>query len=264
MKHHIKVTHSSGLFSCFSQRLSAIIHYANVHKSFPDSIDSSEQFGLYKEDPSIDITNILFKDIGNTDITYEEYIYFTDQFTDYSKLQYNYFNLLINKYFSISQFVQEKITYFNKTYNINYNNLCSVLYRGNDKRLECKLATPEMFIDKASIIKTNDPSVNFFVQTDDSIFLQMFIEKFPNDTIYLKELPTISNDSMSVTQSLPIDNRLNHAIELLAAINIVSRCEYMITHSGNCGYWAALYRGHPRGIIQHFTNEIGANYGWIQ
>jgi len=55
----LKVTWNCGLFSCFSQRLGAIISYANNNKQFPDIIDSSTQFETYKTNINEDITNYL-------------------------------------------------------------------------------------------------------------------------------------------------------------------------------------------------------------
>jgi len=261
MIHKIKVTHNSGLFSCFSQRLSAIIKYANENKVFPDIVDSSEQFLMYKTDKSVDITETLIQNLDNK-ISFTKPIHFTDQFTDYSKLDFSLLNPIIGKYFSISDIVKNRLNKFIVDYDIDFFDTCSIFYRGNDKRLECKLATPEMFIEKAQTIKNYKKSIKFLVQTDDTDFLNQFTSTF-KDSIYFRELPTIHNKSMSVSGSLPENQRLNHAIDLLAAVNIVARCKYLVTHSGNCGYWASLYRGGPDGIIQHFTNEANENYGWI-
>lgn len=262
MTHTVKVTHNAGLFSCFSQRLSAIIRYANQNKTFPDYVDSSEQFRMYKVDPSIDITDSLIQP-SKILIPYGGYVHFTDQFTDYSNLDYTRLNPIISKYFTVSDIVYNQLNNFINKYNIDLSNSCSIFYRGNDKRTECQLATPETFIQKAQIVRENYPSIKFFVQTDDSRFLNLFMDIF-KDAIYLKELQTISNDSMSVSASLPREERLEHAINLLAAVNVVARCKYLITHSGNCGYWACLYRGNSNNIIQHFTSESNKAYGWLK
>lgn len=263
MTHILKVTHNAGLFSCFSQRLSAIISYANKNQIFPQHIDSSEQFSMYKPSPEIDVSNILIKSIDSS-IQYREHLHFTDQFTDYAKLNFSALNPIISKYFSISDTVKERLNYLIQAYDIDFFDTCSIFYRGNDKRLECELATKETFIEKASIIKKHNKNIKFLVQTDDSSFLEAFQNQF-QDSISFRELHTIADGSMSVSASLPQHQRLHHAIDLLAAVNVVSRCKYLVTHSGNCGFWACLYRGSSEGIIQHFTSESSQDYhGWLK
>lgn len=95
----------------------------------------------------------------------------------------------------------------------------------------------------------------------DFLFLEKCKKNF--ELIFIKEIPTINNPDTSVTFTISQDLRLEFAIDLIAAINIAAKCKILITHSGNCGYWAALYRGYSSGLVQHFTNEKGNNYGWI-
>jgi|688.fasta_scaffold03590_19 hypothetical protein len=256
------VTHNAGLFSCMSQRLRAIIVYANEHKIFPKIVDSSQQFMLYKQNQDNDITNFFLDQDIPQELSYTEHIDFTDQFTDYSKLNFNILSPIINQYFFPSNFVTKKVLYFENKYNIQYSNLCSVFYRGNDKALECKLATHDDFIKRAKIVKNLNRNIRFLVQTDDLVFLQLFLAEFEN-SIHIAELPAINRPSTSVTALLDVNNRINFAIDFIAAVIVVSRCNIMITHSGNCGYWASLYRGSSTNIIQHFTNEANNNYGWI-
>ena len=256
------VTHNAGLFSCMSQRLRSIIVYANEHKMFPQIVDSSQQFMLYKQHQDNDITSFFLDQYTPQKLSYKEHINFTDQFTDYAKLNFDVLNPIISQYFFPSNFVTAKVLYFENKYNIQYDNLCSVFYRGNDKALECKLATHDDFIKRAKIVKSLNENVRFLVQTDDLVFLQLFLAEFEN-SIHISELPSINQPSTSVTALLDVNNRINFAIDLIAAVIIVSKCNIIITHSGNCGYWASLYRGHSTNIIQHFTNEANDNYGWI-
>jgi hypothetical protein len=128
---------------------------------FPQIVDSSQQFMLYKQHQDNDITSFFLDQYTPQKLSYKEHINFTDQFTDYAKLNFDVLNPIISQYFSPSNFVTSKVLYFENKYNIQYNNLCSVFYRGNDKALECKLATHDDFIKRAKIVKSLNENIRF-------------------------------------------------------------------------------------------------------
>ena len=86
----VVVNHNGGFFSCCSVKLDNIIEFINKNKRPPTTVDSSQQFNLYKKGPG-DITYEYFEHYNNiTDITINypinyKHIY---QFIDYSKLDY--------------------------------------------------------------------------------------------------------------------------------------------------------------------------------
>ena len=49
-------------------------------------------------------------------------------------------------------------------------------------------------------------------------------------------------------------DRFIHAQYLLAAMNLISRCDTVITHTGNIGYWQALFRGNLKDFYQDVTH----------
>lgn len=256
MTRTLKVTHNAGLFSCFSQRLSAIIHYGYQYKMYPDEVDSSVQFDMYKAPGDGDITKYLLKPAVGT-IPFIEGVHFTDQFTDYSRLGIDLLNPLVDHYFGISDMARYSYRDMITKYGITLDNTCSILYRGNDKITECALGSYEQYGDRVQKLLQAEPQLDLLVQTDDTMFLDYFCGRYKS-TIYIKEMPTIADKSLSVSAVLPRDKRLSHAIDLLAAINVVAGCKYLVTHTGNCGYWAALYRTHTSNIIQFDPTN-----GWL-
>jgi hypothetical protein len=255
-----------GFFSCCSQRLGQIIRYANNNQRFPDCVDSSRQFSLYKPvEPStektIDITHKFF----NQQMVpkFDQKIQFTDQFTDYKKINYALTYPIIKSYFNPSHEVISRINLYEKQYGFDYENTCGIFYRGNDKIKECGLASYKEYAQRALEIQSTNPKMKFFVQTDDSLFVEYFEQQFHNDCFHIKELPKIHDANSAVTYQLNRENRLSHAIDLVSVVNILAKCKTIIVHSGNCAYWTALYRGKPDGIIQHFTNEHRNQDRWI-
>ena len=262
MNNILTVTHNAGFFSCCTQRLRRIIDFCNVNRICP-IVDSSKQFLFYKTDPSLDITNYFFKDNNEMDIKINDHIFFSsykdkvdhhsDQFLDYTSLNLGQINPFILKYFQVSDEVNRKINYFEKKYSIEYINLCSIFYRGGDKFQETLIGSYEIFIDKAKDVSRQHPNIKFLVQTDDDNFLNKFMESFPG-SLYLNELHRTAN-KVAVHYEIPLHLRLNEAINFLAVTNIVSKSKIIITHSGNCGLWAILFRNNVNNVIQYLQNN---------
>lgn len=255
----LKITHNSGFFSCFSKRLEGIVWFLNKNKSLPDKVDSSEQFSLYKENNLDDITSLYFKD-NNINIKYKYHVNFHNdmQFLNYKELDFNSLNPIIEKYFSPSKNVSDQVLFYKKKYNINYENTCAVFYRGNDKFTETNIAPYENFILKAKEIKNNNQNIKFLVQSDETEFIEAFLNEF-SDSIIIEEVPHMDRKNSSISDELDRNKRSEFGINFFGAVLIVSKCKYIITHSGNCGLWAILYRGDCNGIYQWLNNSWDYN-----
>jgi len=83
----------------------------------------------------------------------------------------------------------------------------------------------------------------------------MFLEKFPN-SIIIEELPRLKKQITVMHHHIPRENRVDFGINLLASTVLVSRCKIMVTHSGNCGLWAVLFRGNTKNTFQFITASV--------
>ena len=50
-------------------------------------------------------------------------------------------------------------------------------------------------------------------------------------------------------------NKLLHAQQFLAVMQLISKCKYLINHSGNVARWLILYRGNTNNTIQYYENR---------
>lgn len=259
-KQILKVVHNAGFFSCSTLRLIAIMMYYNEHGYLPDVVDSTEQWAFFKENTEQNLIPMLFADSdiqipfdGPRMMTYEPR---EVSFTDYSKLLLNNINPFVEKYFSPSETVQHIISGYEKDYNLDYNNLCAVFYRGNDKKRECDIIPYQEFIEKAQEVLNNNPGIRFLVQPDETEFLEAFTKAFPDGCVWFKETPHMRRKDSAIFYELPLHKRPEHACMYLAAIIAISKCKHLITHSGNGGMWAVLYRGHYNNVYQFLTEHI--------
>jgi len=248
----IKVRHNAGMCSCFTVRLISIIKYWNKFNKLP-MVDSSEQLYYYKDESGADLMPRYFGEYNERgDLPQRIEInedYMDIQWLPYRAFNFDSLNYLIKKYFMPTKEVKDLVEMFIDKYDLR-ENICTVFYRGNDKYLETKIASHQEFIDKAKEIK----GVRYLVQTDELEFLQAFREEFPN-ALFIVETTALSKFNGSVQFVLPKNERPAHGINFLAALIVHSRSQHLITHSGNCGLWSVLYRGHGRNIHQYCNGQ---------
>ena len=254
----VTIHHSSGFFSCCSMRLHEIIKYFNNNKFLPNVVDSSDQFGWYKLNPSRDITFDYFEHYNNSNnIEYIQNIDYDQdyQFSDYSILDYNNISPFIKKYFSPSLEVNNIIVYLEKKYNINYDNICVLFYRGNDKITETNLSSYDDYITYSKELINKNPETIFFIQSDETEFIAKLTSTFPNNSFYMKEEIRHMNKCRS-SVDICMKNNIDKFSKCFLAITIImSKCKYIFCGTGNCSIWIMLFRGNNKNVYQFLNNK---------
>lgn len=256
----LQITHNAGFFSCCEVRLSEIVAYYNEHKRFPDKVDSSQQFANYKRGDE-DLMPLYFDSDRKLDAEYfggKRIDLTTDerywQFSDYKNIIHENTRLLMNSYFVLSRHAGGTAYNLRRKYNLDPENTCAVFYRGNDKNRETQIAPYEEFIQRAREVREKNPGIKFLVQPDETEFLEAFLAEFP-DAIYFHETPHMRKKDSVMFNEMPRGQRAEFGAKFLAAVLVLSQCKYLITHSGNCGLFCVLYRGHSDNVIQYLNGE---------
>ena len=267
--------HTAGFFSNCSVRLDQIVNFFNLENVLPESIDSSQQFKNYKEninDRREDLSKYFFDHVYVNESFSKTNFNRSFQYRKYKDFNFRTIIPYIEKFFSPSSIIKTIIDTLEKKYLINYENICAVYYRGNDKANETALGSYEVFFEKAQDVLRENPNIQFLVQTDELEFAQTFMQKFPNSISFEELVPINHNSKSSVHHTLIRSERKQHASYFLAAIIIISKAKHLITYSGNCGLWAVLYRGNGENVHQYLmrrrrnqiTGEITMGVGgWI-
>jgi hypothetical protein len=251
----MKSRHNAGFFSCCSIKLMDIVNFINFNKNIPDSVDSSQHFDLYKNNNNEDITYNYFEHYDNikTNIIYPINYHHENQFIDYSKLDYTNISPLIKKYFSPSKTINDIIDNMEKKYNLIYENICVLFYRGNDKIKETKLCGYNEYLKFANEIIIKNPHILFLIQSDESEFIEFMTDKFPANSFYFKdEIRHMKKCNNSVDLTMR-DTNSEFSKKYLAITIIMSKCKYIICGSGNCSIWIILYRNNNNNVIQNFN-----------
>ena len=229
-------------------KLHYIIKYFNEEKQLPDGVDSSEQFLIYKPLHMLnnDITYDFFKKPTNESIEYtSKIIYDWDAvMRPYNTLELDKLKPFIKRYFSPSDEILEISKNLTEKYNLDFNNLCAVYYRGTDKSREVTLDSVETFIDKMRALK----DITFLVQSDDQEFIDTIKSNFNNIII-------IEENYISSTKN-GIHNEFNGTMNYImikyffATLLLMSKCKYLIcSNSSNCSLWCMLYKGNSTNVL---------------
>jgi len=254
----LKTTHSCGFFSCCNVRLDNIINFINKNQSLPTCIDSSEQFGWYKENNNQDITYGYFEhydNIKNIEITFPIQYSEGYQFSNYNNLDYNKITPVINKYFHPSTEIFEIINNIEIKYNLNYKNICVLFYRGNDKNRETKKCNYSEYLTYANEILKLNSSIIFLIQSDETEFIESMTKHFSNNSIYFKDEIRHMNkcdDTVDIKMKLKI---YDFSKKYLAITIIMSKCKYIICGSGNCDQFIMFYRTNNINVIQNLNGK---------
>jgi hypothetical protein len=260
------ITHNAGFFSCCSVKLAQIIDYFNKHKHFPQ-VDSSKQFELYKNTDS-DITYDYFKDYNSIDIelpqTVNTSFHWDFQFVPYYNLDYCNIKPFMQKYFSPSNEINELVHKFQYKYNLQYDNICTIFFRGNDKCTETNLSNYDEYLIYANRILKQNPNILFLIQSDETEFIEFMLEQFPNNSFYFKdEIRHVRKCNNTVDRLLRSQN-YDFSKYYLAITIIMSKCKYIICGSGNCSMWIVLFRENANNIYQHLHRTHESESKWYE
>ena len=255
----IEPTENSGFFSNCTSRLEQIITYYNGITRPPTTIDSSQQFELYKPSdcpPEKSIIEQFFLEKVNGKISYFHPIMFQqkEQFTDYRKLPFKDIMPFVRRYFTPSQISDDIVIDLQKKYTIRPENTCVLFYRGNDKATETKLPPYEDYIARAQTILAKNPKTQFLIQSDETEFIEAMQKGLKNTFYFMDEIRHIRRSNTSVDLVNQEEN-YQYALQFLAIMNIMSRCQDVVCNSGNCSMWLVFFRGGVEGVQQYLDGN---------
>lgn len=251
------VNHNAGMFSCSTIALQSLMVFWNGYRKLPASFDRTNQYLYYKHKATDNLIPMLFKE-SDEPMRFDRQRYMTNsaaeqQFSDYKMIRFDDVMPFVHKYFMPSDIVLERVKYFEDAYYIDYANTCAVFYRNNDKGKETKCASYSDFIDKA----WNEQLLGkrFFVIPDELEFWNAWKEAWGN-SFKFDDLPLFPhNPEQSIFHQLDPKDLPDHAVNFFAQVLIAAKCKHVLTHSGNGGWWLALYRGNMDNVHQFLNGE---------
>jgi len=245
--------HNGGFFSCCSVRLHFLIEFFNKYKELPAVYITKKYFECNKSDPEEDLTFDYFVHYNNIycDIQYTRDIEFKEwyQYKQFNKLDLEGLLPFIQKYFTPTQKIIDIMKMMEDKYKIDYNNICVLFFRGNDKATEISLPSVDYYIEFGKIILEKNPNIKFLIQSDETNFINDMKEEFPNNLIFYDEIRHIYKKNTTVNKVFKETN-YQYSLYYFAITLIMSKCKYIICNAGNCSLWMLFYRQHTNNIYQ--------------
>ena len=231
-----------GFFSHCSLRLFSILQYYHLNnKKLPGSIIDSFEYNEYFQDNEMNIEIPTNKDYLFT------WLY---QFEPYKDVIYS-LTPFLEKYFSISKDIEDIIQKIEQEYNLDYENLCVLFYRGNNKHSDTDICDYRHFLDKTKE-EIRNPDIRFLIQSDEYGFIIEALTKFPNQSFYFKNYIKYLDP---IDKSTFVKNDVQYSKYFLAITIIMSRCKYIVCTSSNTSMWIMLFRGNTQNIIQYLYHR---------
>jgi hypothetical protein len=245
-----------GFFSCLSTCLWNLVELYTGHKIIPERIDFSRSFKDFKTEDQlsrqIDIYPLLFKR------SFLEAKLCTDVLLDHHTL---YSDAIIKKlslwaktFFMPADSIRKLQDDLCCKYSIDVNKTIVICIRGTDKATEIHNAPPDVYYALCNKILKSKRGFRIWIQTDQKQYQNYFLEKYSGQAFVIDELPVTTNSiALHLDRTLNFD-RFRHGQYLVAAMNLISLCHTVITHTGNIGYWLAIYRGNLKNFYQDTTH----------
>jgi hypothetical protein len=245
--------HQSGIYSSINcVRISLYTLISNC--IFPEKISFEHTLHWYKDYLNEDYYNFLYKtDLQNIDKINKNFNSKTFCATEvkHKDLDFKNYVPIENVYFLPSQQVLENIDLLVNKYNINYSNTLAVLHRGNDKWKESKLLSVETWIQ---VIEENyKEGQRILIQTDEDTVKQKLLNYFKDRCFFFEEMIFENSPDTNIKPNV---NKKEWSLNFESIMRIISKCNRIINHAGNCAMIPILYRGNTEGTVQIYNDEI--------
>ena len=247
----------AGFFSTTTLILFQLINAKKNSGINPIIIESSQVFSWYRYTNNnifFDFFKILNLDsLTNLSLIDFDYQLAGDlQFKNYSDISLDIYYKYVDVYFNLSDNVMNIYNTIINKYNIDFENICCLFLRGNDKATECAIPDYNKYIVKGKELLHSNPNLKFLIQSDEYEFIIEMCNNFPNHIVFADEIRVISKDTSRTVDNHGRTPQINHkfAMNFLAIVYIMSKCKYVICNSGNISVWILLYRKHINDFYQ--------------
>ena len=250
----LTITHNSGFFSNCTISLYGIVTYFNHFRKMPEKIDFSQTFKNFRSKQNLNSYTDYFQPNLTIEIEYHNEINFRAlSIFDYQLESFEQITPLIQRYFSPAEAVLQKVDILMKKWKVQPEKTIAVCYRGTDKYRDTGLATFEDFIEKAQFFQRQYPDYHILIQTDQAQFWDIAVENLKN--IYrFSETPFTSSNKV-MHEIISDEDKVEWTQWFVAATIVISRCAFIINHSGNVGRWICLYRQSANNMTQYLREK---------
>ena len=250
-KNQLEVLHNAGFFALCSATLWALTSlypaekYVKVNWPGQDVWRDKEQAGMnlfdmyFHPNAALDPHSLSSCPAG-------------DPHGIYKRLRFDKLNPYVQNYFALSDIVRTKKEELISKYKIDFDNTIALCYRGTSKWLEIAPVPPPYYIEEARRLLARNHKLRVLVQTDQLQVREIYLLRLGDRAFTIDEMPvTPWMDSLhTISESQRGISNFEFGVRLLAVVSILSKCKFVITHTGSVGLWTCLFRGNARNTCQ--------------
>lgn len=249
-----------GFFSTFTLMITSIMVVYKKYGVTPYHIDGKNLLKKLKKSKELDMYNYFFYIDNSVDINFDvDEIPVPygpdDQHTLYSEDNIKFYKPFFKKYFNPKKNITEKIKFLIENYKINIDKTIAIIYRDSDKWTDFSgfnYVSAGPYLRKCrSILDQNSKINQVLIQSENTGVVRTFTEafgaKFFSETSINKsteDYPPIPNEE---------DKILDWSEFYIASMWICSKCEHIITYTGNSSFFVYLNRGTTKNLTQELT-----------
>lgn len=175
-----------------------------------------------------EVTSSTFKPWAHHSIYGKEFVNKNNFFVEFFKSTESQTKLMNN-------FIQQ--------YDIQLEDTLGVYYRKTDKISEIHHMPDEEYLQTVKDIKNKLKVKRLWLLTDQQQIKDMFVSKFKNECFFVKELPFNSNNVSTHHSMTSGGSKLDYIKNFDAVLKTISKCKYLINHTGNSACAIAMFRG---------------------
>lgn len=172
----------------------------------------------------------------------------------YSEDELKYYYPFFKKYFNLNDNVQKKVDILMKKYDIDLDNTVAIVYRGTDKWTDLGgflSMNPSLYLRLGTTLKEKNQNLKFIGQTEDEGVRRQFSQSYLK-SIYFEET-SVSKSTYEPIFLENIDNKIEWAEYYAASLWILSKCNYLITYTGNSAFFMYLNRNTTKNLYREIT-----------
>jgi len=254
----LRFFHQYGFFSFCSLLLQNLVTFFNEQQRFPraDELDFRENLTWYKPEGSEhrSVFHDFFKQPSGTFIRDGPPIQFhnDDQYKVFPTLPLADLIPIVREYYTPTDEIQMIEHMIEREFNMtDYENICCLFYRGNDKVTETSLSSYDEYITIGKQLQQENPNIRFLVQSDETEFIETMTRTFERTIVFnghMRHIPR--HGGCQVDKMMTPSMNYNFIKHYIAITSIMAKCKHVVTQSGNCGMWIVMMRGSADGVYQ--------------
>jgi hypothetical protein len=249
--HELRLTHNTGFFSNCSV---ALLEIARAGGDL-DKIDVTQAFSSFKESSPTQTWNNWFAGPSRLPEKFQRTARLSrmahrlPHHSLYRFIDFKVTRLLLDHFFSLSEEALGRGADIVRENSIDPSNTVVLCYRGTDKGTEVRASGKARYLRKVRRILDRNPNYRVWVQTDQTQARDWFLDALGSSAFSVDAIP-VTEGSVVMHKVVDASFRREFGLRLLAATYLMAKCEWVVTYTGNLGYWIALYRGNTKNLIQ--------------